>query len=479
MKNYKLYKNTSKRITALIMAGLLSVSGLTMTGCTKKENDNKKDASQVQIENSFDSTKKGIVALFPTMNPDVVENAALILMLDEIAKEDENEQIKANYMSLFKSKIDSDNMIDDFNSFLDTLEQAMIDEEKTIETWNLVIEEDSEIISNLESITQNIINGNESAIKTNFEIIYKLFVKEEKVNVNGLDIEIRNLSYSGRAVADAYARTSAYYARNYITEKEYAKIDERTDAQNSKAYIKTKLEVLRNLMNEKSEINVNDAFNNEYASTKSNLNGKINTSEVNIENLVNVLNLEYLNSDKVSTKDRNNILGEYSDENVSNVLITIDAITKYNQSNKDSILLSNMLIDKYAKTETGKLDKIVLDYIQYNAMSLLDTTNAGSSFNEVYSNGYFQNLYKALTKQNLVCKYTDGTKVTINYQDLSDGAKVAINEIILFVMNERPNLKKGKGFEDRANSNVLDSVQYIQNTMLGECKKVEGNQFVK
>lgn len=479
MKNYKLYKNTSKRITALIMAGLLSVSGLTMTGCTKKENDNKKDASQVQIENSFDSTKKGIVALFPTMNPDVVENAALILMLDEIAKEDENEQIKANYMSLFKSKIDSDNMIDDFNSFLDTLEQAMIDEEKTIETWNLVIEEDSEIISNLESITQNIINGNESAIKTNFEIIYKLFVKEEKVNVNGLDIEIRNLSYSGRAVADAYARTSAYYARNYITEKEYAKIDERTDAQNSKAYIKTKLEVLRNLINEKSETNVKDAFNNEYESTKTNLNGKINTSEVNIENLVNVLNLEYLNSDKVSTKDKNNILGEYSDENVSNVLITIDAITKYNQSNKDSILLSNMLIDKYAKTETGKLDKIALDYIQYNAMSLLNTTNAGSSFNEVYSNGYFQNLYKALTKQNLVCKYTDGTKVTINYQDLSDGAKVAINEIILFVMNERPNLKKGKGFEDRANSNVLDSVQYIQNTMLGECKKVEGNQFVK
>ena len=274
MKNYKLYKNTSKRITALIMAGLLSVSGLTMTGCTKKENDNKKDASQVQIENSFDSTKKGIVALFPTMNPDVVENAALILMLDEIAKEDENEQIKANYMSLFKSKIDSDNMIDDFNSFLDTLEQAMIDEEKTIETWNLVIEEDSEIISNLESITQNIINGNESAIKTNFEIIYKLFVKEEKVNVNGLDIEIRNLSYSGRAVADAYARTSAYYARNYITEKEYAKIDERTDAQNSKAYIKTKLEVLRNLINEKSETNVKDAFNNEYESTKTNLNGK-------------------------------------------------------------------------------------------------------------------------------------------------------------------------------------------------------------
>ena len=479
MKNYKLYKNTSKRITALIMAGLLSVSGLTMTGCTKKENDNKKDASQVQIENSFDSTKKGIVALFPTMNPDVVENAALILMLDEIAKEDENEQIKANYMSLFKSKIDSDNMIDDFNSFLDTLEQAMIDEEKTIETWNLVIEEDSEIISNLESITQNIINGNESAIKTNFEIIYKLFVKEEKVNVNGLDIEIRNLSYSGRAVADAYARTSAYYARNYITEKEYAKIDERTDAQNSKAYIKTKLEVLRNLINEKSETNVKDAFNNEYESTKTNLNGKINTSEVNIENLVNVLNLEYLNSDKVSTKDKNNILGEYSDENVSNVLITIDAITKYNQSNKDSILLSNMLIDKYAKTETGKLDKIALDYIQYNAMNLLNTTNAGSSFNEVYSNGYFQNLYKALTKQNLVCKYTDGTKVTINYQDLSDGAKVAINEIILFVMNERPNLKKGKGFEDRANSNVLDSVQYIQNTMLGECKKVEGNQFVK
>ena len=472
MKKYKIYKNTSKRITALVMAGLLSISGLTLTGCTnKKETKNEKSAAQIQMEKSFDSTKNGIISLFPTMNNDVVENAALILMLDEIAKEDENGKISVEYMSYFKNKVDSDNMMYDFNSFLDTLEQAMIEEGKVIETWNIVVEDDSEIISNLESITHNIITGDEATKKANFEIMYNLFVNEEKVNVNGMDIEIRNLSYSGRAVAEAYARTSAYYARNVITKEQYAKIDERTNAQNNKAYIKTKLEILNNQMDEKSEIDVVSAFNNEYESTKENLNGKVNTTDNNIENLVNVLNLEYLNSDKVANKDKDIILGEYSDENVENVLITIDAITKYNETNKDSILLSNMLIDKYAKTETGKLDKLALDYIQYNVMNLLNNTNTGSSFNEVYGNGYFKNIYKALTKQNLICKYSDGTTVTINYQDLSDGAKVAINQMIVYVMNVRPNLKTAKGFEKQANSNLQESIQYIQNVILGECKK--------
>lgn len=471
MKNYKLDKNTSKRIAALVMAGILSVSGVALTGCGKNDNKNEKSNAQIQMEKSFDMTKKDIKSLFPTMNEDVVHNAALILMLDEIAKEDENGKISAEAISYFKNKVDSDNMISDFNSFLDTLEQAMIEEGKTIETYNLVIESDSQIISNLESITQNIIDGDEATKKSNFDIIYKLFVNEEKVNVNGLDIEIRNLSYSGRAVAEAYARTSAYYARNYITDEEYANLDKRTNSQNNKAYIKTKLEILNNQVDEKSEVMVVEVFDIEYKETANELNGKVNVSNNNIENLVNVLNLEYLNSDKVANKDKEEVLGEYSDENVSNVFLTIDAITKYNETNKDSILLSNMLISKYAMSETGKLDKLALDYIQYNAMNLLKTTNSGSSFNEVYGNGYFKNLYKALTKQNLTCKYSDGTVVTINYQDLSDGAKVAINEIIIYVMNARPSLKSAKGFEDRANANLQESAQYIQNVILGECKK--------
>lgn len=484
MKNYKLYKNTSKRISALVMAGVLFVSGGVFTGCGCSKKEDNKNTTNVKVENTmineYDYTKGGITKLFPTMNSDIVNNASLIILLDEIAKEDENGKIKANVISNYKAKIDTDNMMDDFNSFLDTLEQAMIEEGKVIETSNIVSQNDSEILANIESITQNIITGDKEVKKNNFDIIYKLFVEEDKVNVNGLEFEIRDLSYAGRAIAEAYARTSAYYARDYITEEQYQKIDKRTNAQNNKAYIKTKLEILNNQMDEKSQIDVIKAFNHEYKETKANLDGKITVDTVNLENLVNVLNLEYLDSDKVSTKDKNTILGEYNEENVSNVLVTIDAVNKYNQNNQNNIiLLSSMIVDDYANTETGKLDKIALDYIQFNTIMLLNTTTTESSFEQIYSNPYFENIYKCLTKQNMTHKYSDGTEVTINYQEISNSAKIAINETIIYVINERTNIKNGKGFEEKGNSNLKESIQYIQNTITGECEKVDVIEFVK
>lgn len=482
MKNYKLYKNTSKRIAALTMVGVLSISGL-VVGCGKKQNDTK-DTTKVTVDNAitnkYDNTKSGIITLFPAINKDVAHNASLVMLLSEIAKEDENGKLNADAISNFKSKIDTDNMMDDFNSFLDMLEQAMIEEQKVIEVNNLVAFNDSEIISNLEAITHNIIIGDKETKKSNFNIIYKLFVEEEKVNVNGMDIDIRDLSYSGRAVAESYARTSAYYARNYITKEQYNKIDNRTNSQNNKAYIKTDLEILRNQMDEKSSIDVISAFDKEYKETKNNLTGKVNLNNEDTENLVNIMNLEYLDSDKVAIKDKNTILGRYDEENVSNVLVSIDAITKYNQDNQDKlILLSNMIIEDYSKTETGKLDKVVLDYIQFNTIMLLNTTTEQSTFEEIFANPYFENIYKALTKQNMTHKYGDGTEVDINYQGISNSVKVAVNEMIIYVINQRPNIKNGKGFEERANSNLTESMQYIQNTIMGECKKVESKQFIK
>ena len=42
-------------------------------------------------------------------------------------------------------------------------------------------------------------------------------------------------------------------------------------------------------------------------------------SDDTIKNLVNYMNLKYLDSDRVSTKDTNKIVGEYEDEKVNNV----------------------------------------------------------------------------------------------------------------------------------------------------------------
>ena len=183
------------------------------------------------------------LSIFISNNLSIVDNASLILLLGEIAKLDENGKISSDNISKYKSKIDTDNMMDDFNSFLNVLEQEMINSNKIIYTNSLVIENDEMILAKIESIVSGIITGKEEVKKTNFSLIYNLFVLEDKINYGGLKFEIRDLSYASRALAATYARTAAYFARNYITDEEYAKIDDRTNDQNNKAYIKTRLEI--------------------------------------------------------------------------------------------------------------------------------------------------------------------------------------------------------------------------------------------
>lgn len=481
MRKFKLDKKTSTRLSALAMAGIILIS---ISGCKKNKQTNETTPTTVveyeSEKNTVALTRTNIKTLFPTMNEDVVNNASLIILLDELAKEDENEKIKADVISNFKAKIDTDNMMSDFNSFLDTVEQSMIENETLVSTNNLVIEKDKEILSKIELITSNIIKGTKEEKETNFDLIYTLFVKEDEITYNGLTFDVRDLSYSGRAIASAYARTSAYYAKNYISKDKYSKIDDRTNNQNNKAYIKTKLEILSNQMDEKSLVDVNKMFNDEYEVTKLTINGKVNVEEENIKNLVNYINLEYLDSDKVSNKDKNSILGEYTDEKVTNILLTVDAITKYDLVNtNDIILFSNLLVDSYKETETGKLDKVTLDYIQFNSIMLLNTTKEDAAKEEIYKNLYFQNIYKYFTKQNFTHTYDENNEVTVNYQDVSDSAKLIANEIVLYTLNQRQNVFGFKGYEEKINTNLTETIQYVQNVVTGECEKVEIEEYVK
>lgn len=479
MKKFKLDRNTSTRISSLIMSGVLFVSMIGMSGC-KSQTPEEESTAIVVLQDDVDLVKKGISDLFPTMNKEVVSNSALIILLDEIAKEDENGKISADVIANFKAKIDADNMMGDFNSFLDTLEQAMIDEQKLISVSNLVIEKDEQILSKIESITSKIINGAKEDIKVNFNLIYTLFVLEDEITYDGLTFDVRELSYSSRAIASAYARTAAYYSRNYISEEEYKSIDNRTNNQNNKAYIKSKLQVLDNEMIEKSEVEINELFTNKYSETKKVVTNKINISDADIKNLVDYINLEYLNSDRVADVDKNNILGEYDDSKVSNTLMVIDAIAQYNMENqKDLILFSNMIVNNYKEMDTGKVDKVLLDYIQFNSIMLLNTTTEKSTSEEIFNNPYFQNIYLYFTKQNFTHKYNAENIVDVNYQDISDGAKFVANEIVLYVINKRPNIKKYSGYEEKVNKNLEESIQYIQNVITGECEKVDVLEFVK
>lgn len=501
MKKFNLDKKNSKKFKSLSLAAILAFTSL-FSGCDSKTSEQNSDS---EIVNSLDSTDSSnstdsnvevgsanlykeesamvdntvslIKVLFNDMDDEIVTNASLIINLDELAKEDENGKIKADVISNFKSKIDSNNMISDFNTLIDAYENYMISNKAIAVMHGLVTgEDDKKILTILETITQEIIEGKN--IDSNFEKIYKLFVEEDSITVDNYKFEIRDLTFASRALSSAYARVSAYYSRNYITEEKYSKLDKRTNDQNSKAYIMTKLQILNNLMAEESAIDVKTAFEDKYTSANDLLSDKIKLSTGDSKDLINYVNLEYLNSDKVSTKDKNEILGGYETSKISDTILAIDAINEYNFKNQDQlIVLSDLLLEEYAKTGTGNIDILSMNFVEYNALMARNTIKEDSEFTDVFNNPYFQNIYKYILKQKVTYKYSgeDGKdkEYTISYQEVSDSVQLINNETIKYTLEKLPKVKYMEDYIKQAESNVEESMQHIQNVITGECEKVD------
>lgn len=505
MKKLNANKELSKKFKSISLASVITLTSL-FSGCSKKTNESEPTSVVESLDDtSIDNTSMGstesnvegtngsanlykketeivdntfsqIKVLFNDMNDEVVNNASIIINLDELAKEDENGKVKADVISNFKNKIDSNNMITDFNTLIDAYENYMISKKQVASMDELVTnKDDKKILSNLENITREIIEGKN--VDSNFEKLYTLFVEEDALTVDGYKFEIRDLTFASRALSSAYARVGAYYARDYITEEKYSKMDKRTNDQNSKAYIMNKLEILNNLMDEKSIIDVKDTFERKYASVSDLLNGRIKLSSGDSKDLTNYANLEYLNSDKVATKDKREILGGYEDSKVIDTITAIDAINKYNFENQDELIaFSDLLIDEYAKTSTGKIDTLAMNFVQYNALMARNTIKEDAEFTEVFNNPYFQNIYKYTLKQKVTYKYKDENnkdkEYTIVYQEISDSVQLINNETIKYTLSKLPKVKYMEDYIKQSQSNVEESVQHIQNVVTGECEKV-------
>ncbi len=493
MKKFKLIKN--RRVVALSLAATVFTSMI--SGCSKKIESDEIEQTELVAITQYDEEKKevdfvigNISALFPKLSDETISNTSLILLLDYLAKEDENGKISADVISNFKNIIDSDNMINEFNAFLGTLENAMISEKRVIPISSYIsnkLDNDKKILSIVENITSNIIkSSNSEQVVSEFAKIYDLFVEEKKMKIDGIEFEIRDLGYGFRAVAQAYARTSAYYSKNYITDEQYKKIDDRTNDQNNKAQLKTKLEVLSNQIFEQSEIDVISALNSKYSSVDRFLKERLNISlEIETEkNLINYANLKYLASDKVSTKDKRELLGKYEDFNINEVMLAIDTLFAYNYKNQENAMLfSDLLINDYAKTENGLIDVMALNFVQYNAIMLLNSTNINSTFDEIFNNPYFQNIYKYIIWKDVTYEYYDennnSVKFNIPWQEISDGVHFIDDTIILYTLNKLPNFDYKNSYLNQAESNLNSTIQYIQNTINNECKKVDTGDFVK
>jgi len=481
MKKYKIYKNISTRLAALSAAGIILVTGL--TGCKNKE-DNKETVSNPIVTMVGDTNNK-IDTLLPEASDEISYNASIMLLLDIIAKKDENGKISADTISQFKSKLDVDDMMSEFNSFLDMIGHNAKDGsvEKVSSVLPEELKNDKIILSNIETILENIIKyskeGNKNGVVSEFDKIYTLFVEEKEIEMNGTTFEIRDLTFPSRAVANTYAETAAYYSKKYISKDKYEKIDDRTNDQNNKAFIKSKLEILANQMEEKSQVDVITLFDKKYEEVSKLLNGKVKISEDTIKNLINYMNLKYLDSDKVATKDMNQIVGEYDDEKVNDIMTAIEAINTYNLKNQDNMIpYSTFLVSEYLKTETGKTDKIALDFTQYNSIMLNNTTAEKTDYATLSGNPYFKNIYKYFTKQNFI-HIQNKDKKDIVWQEISNGTNFINYQVILTTLNKLPQSKNLDNYIQITEENLGQSIQYIQNTIMDECKKVDIKQYVK
>lgn len=486
MKNLKLY-NINKRGISLILAfTMIGSVAVGLSGCNKKENTKTTSSMELVV----DDTNNKINKLLPEANDEIVDTATIMLLLNLLAKEDENGKINADTISQVKSNIDADDMINEFNSFLDMIEQKAIEEgelEKVSSVLPKELKNDAVILSNIEDIAKKIIeyskSKNKSEITKEYNKLYELFVKENELKYNGTTFELRDLTYSSRTVANMYAETANYYSKEYISEEMYEAMNKRTNDQNNKAYIKSTLEILDNQMEEISETDVIALFENKYNDISNLLKGKVNLTEDTIKNLVNYMNLKYLDSDKVAIKDMNQLVGEYDDEKINDVIMAVAAINKYNLNNQNSIIpYSVFLVDNYIVTETGKTDKIALEFCQYNSIMFINQINKQTDYQSLIQNPYFNNLYKYFTKQDFThIKDENGKEVKydINWQEISDGVNFINYQFIIGALSKLPDSEIKDNYFKISQENFAQSIQYIQNTIMDECKKVDYGEYVK
>ena len=484
MKNLKLYNNIKIRLATLAIATtMIGSTAVGLSGCKKEEENLTPETVQTLVEN----TKTRIDTTLPEVNDEIVDNATIMLLLDIFAKEDANGKISADTISKYITNLDADNMISEFNSFLDIVEQKAILEGE-VEKLSFVLPDelnnDKLILANIETILENIIkyskeNKKETVVKE-FDKLYMLFVEEKSINENATEFEIRDLTHSSRAVANMYAETANYYSKKFINSEKYKNMDERTNDQNNKAYLKSTLEILDNQIEEKSEVDVISLFDKKYSDINTLLNGKVKLSKDTIKNLVSYMNLDYLNSSKVAKQDMTTIVGEYDDAKISDVITAVSAINEYNLKNQNNMIpYSVFLIEEHLKTDTGKADKVALDFVQYNSIMFLNKDKEKSIEAEVY----FDNVYKYFTKQNFThIQYGENNeevKNNILWQDISDGVNFVNYQIIFTAINKLPNSEVKDSYISVAQQNFGQSIQSIQNTITGECKKVDVEEYIK
>ena len=444
--------------------------------------------SPYQLEEEMvNSTKEKIYSLNIAIDDDtVVLDSSLMLLLSLLAKEDENGKISAETINHFKSIVNVNTMINNYDTLLNKIENGMINNRFVYLSDVLPIElvDSKGILRNIENIAKHAYDNpdNKEIILEAFDKMYTLFVEEKELD----GFKVRDLPYSLRAAASSYAREVTLLARNYASNEKLNAMDKRTNDQNNRSYMVNILSIVSNQIVDKSEIDVVNTFEDYYEAFHTVISPIVNTNEETEKDLVNYINITYLTSDKVSTKDRNTLVGEYDENKVTSVFELIDAITKYNYSSQNNYFGFEALL-----VEKNEYDVLALKFIESNSRRLLNTINQDTTYEDLRINPYYDNLCKFITKLENGFEHTykdeNGNEVTktILYQNVSDSVVFVCDEIIRYTLSlvkDKQNLKDNEILEtyyNQATTNSVYMIQYLQNTIYGECEKVDEKVYFK
>lgn len=509
-RKYKIDKETSKRLLASVMAGFMFVTGLGLSGCSKKDN-NETDQFETEvvsvdpdevINNTLDDLTNKLSGNIENkffLNSDDQKSSIVLLNLDYIisnATYDENGNLLTTALDkIYPNGLNTKKELNDLNTFLSKYREytrllKSTDDFICLSDYAL-IEKDKIIIAELENMTKELITlinkGNKEDINNLFNKVSAFFVDEGALIINGKEYKKEDLSNGFRKGSEVFGTIFSEMTPDYVSETDRKNLDNKLKTTDSIYQIEVLLEVFanskQNVINtminnqntyilDDSDIEVINSFNSKYDQVYKDTKEKINLTTDEISSMVQIANIDYLASDNVSAGAMKSIITKDFDTVIKHATSGIKKVESYNKSHINDLYTYE---DLFMNDEENLVNIVAIKGNIYATLNLLNEVNSNSTYSEIYNNQYFQflELYNNYSSEATI-NGADGSKITKN--DTGYGTRFITNNIARIALESLP-VKFDSTIETvDDDEDLLSVIPRLQSLMEDKCSKY---QYVK
>lgn len=503
MKKFKLYKDLSIRLSALSLAGIITVMGF--GGCKEKKQEDTNEViltNDQLINNEIDKLTDLLNSKLDDkfyLNSDDQKSSIVLLNLDYIvsnATYDENGQLCETALDhIYPRGINTKKELNDLNTFLSKYREytrLLTSKEEFINLSDYaLLENDKLIIQELENMIKELIilknKGSKEEINKLFDKISSFFVNEGTLNINGKEYKKSDLSNGFRKGSEVFGTIASSMTHEYVEEEKRAKLDDKLNTSDSIYQLEVLLEVFANskqnvintMINNQdtyilsdSDYDMINSFNSKYDEVLNSIKGKINLTNDEISSLVQIANIDYLASDKVTSGAMKTIITNDFEVIINNARSAQEKIEVYNKNHQNDLYTyENLFVDDVENTVNITAIKGNI----YSAINLLNDVDSNSTYSDIYNNSYFQflELYNGYSSE-VTINSKDGSKITKN--DTGYGTRFITNNIARIALESLP--VKFDSTINLVNDDLdeLSVIPKIQSLMEDKCSKY---QYVK